>query len=191
MKTRTKSILLYVGLFVIYLAVALYGFSTQVPAKPPEATEYAIVVDLRDADHGTIHFIVPEDEIVDPSPDNLYSRFGAVGHDILEDQYMLIHSPANSIEQEGPNTHIQIEFVAEDKYVFSWPVRTFTTRFLSFYQIVDFTVVLPEGCEITDVTITNEAEEPVQATENNRRKLLTKTKENETFQLELTYERTE
>jgi len=190
MKTKNKIII--ITLLAIYVVVGFYGFTTQIePINPPEPIEYSIIIDLEKPDGGNITFILPHGEIATLTEEEIFSRFGAIGNDILENQYFLINCPSNKIVQKESKGNIQIGFMAKNKYEFAWPICTFNSTFLSFYQVVDFTIILPEGYEIVDITTKNAAKEPKKTFEDNRWKITTKTIENSEFQIGITYKKVE
>ena len=190
MKTKNKIII--ITLLAIYALIGSYIFITQIESvNPPEPFEYSVIIDLEKPDGGTITFIVPHGEIATQTDREILSRFGAIGNDILEDQYLLIKSPANEITQKDSEGHIQIEFIAENKYEFAWPVCTFNSTFLSFYQVADFTVILPEGYEIVDIATENAVKKPKRRFVDDRWEIETKTLENSEFQIEITYKKEE
>jgi hypothetical protein len=190
MKRNGKVIV--VVLLAMYIAVGVYGFMTQVePIKPPETLESEILIDLKSPDEGTIHITYPEDKV---RTDDFHVFVGANSDacEILDQYYIPYEDPTTvkPLRQNGKVT-VSLDFFAENKYKFVWPVCTFNSTFLSFYQVADFTVILPEGYEIEDITTKNAVKKPKRRFVDDRWEIETKTLENSEFQIEITYKKEE
>lgn len=189
MKRRSKVII--VVLLAMYIAIGAYGFMTQVePIKSPETLESEILIDLKFPDEGTIHITYPEDKV---STDDFHVFVGANKDacDILDQYYMPYEEDPFSVKplREDGKVTVSLDFFAENKYEFVWPVCIFNSTWVQMWKGADFTIILPEGYEIVDITTKNAAEEPKKTFEDDRWKISTKTIKNSEFQIGITYKK--
>ena len=191
MKKRSKVIVAI--LLAMYIAVGIYGFMTQVePVEPPETLTSKIVVDLKSPNEGTIYIQYPEDKV---SEDDFAVFVGANSDacDILAQYYILWEDDPYSVKplRKSGKVTVALDFFAENKYEFAWPVCTFNSTWVQMWQEADFTVILPEGYEIVDIATENAVKKPKKRFVDDRWEIETKTLENSEFQIEITYKKVE
>ena len=190
MRRRGKVIIIL--LVAMYIVVGIYGFITQVePIRPPETLKSEIVIDLQYPYEGVIHITNSEDKISRIDYDVVIGS-NRDAWEIL-DQYCIPYKDPYSIKpnREKGKVTVSLNFVAENKYEFVWPVCTFNSTWVQMWQGADFTVILPEGYEIEDITTKNAVKKPKRRFVDDRWEIETKTLENSEFQIEITYKKEE
>ena len=190
---KKKSKVIITALLAIYIFIGVCGFMTQVgPIKPPETLESEIVIDLESPDKGIIYVTYPEN-VVSKDDFDVFAIANSNACDVLNQYYIPFYEDPFSIKplREDGKVTVALDFFAENKYEFVWPVCTFNSTFLSFYQVADFTVILPEGYEIVDIATENAVKKPKRRFVDDRWEIETKTLENSEFQIEITYKKEE
>lgn len=190
MRRRGKVIIIL--LVAMYIVVGIYGFITQVePIRPPETLKSEIVIDLQCPYEGVIHITNSEDKISRIDYDVVIGS-NRDAWEIL-DQYCIPYKDPYSIKpnREKGKVTVSLNFVAENKYEFVWPVCTFNSTWVQMWQGADFTVILPEGYEIVDIATENAVKKPKRRFVDDRWEIETKTLENSEFQIEITYKKEE
>jgi hypothetical protein len=125
MKKRSKFIVAI--LLAMYIAIGIYGFMTQVEhIKPPEALELAIVIDLESPDKGIIYVTYPEN-VVSKDDFDIFAIANSNACDVLNQYYIPFYEDPFSIKplREDGKVTVALDFFAENKYEFAWPVCTF------------------------------------------------------------------
>jgi hypothetical protein len=191
MKRKSKVI---IGLLlVIYVGIGTYAFMTQVkPIEPPDTVQLEILIDLKSPDEGIIYITYPEEEVGTEDLD-VFVRANRDAGEILNQYYIrCVEDPfsVKPLREEGKAT-ISLDFAAQNKYAFVWPICTFNSTWVQMWQGADFTVILPEGYEIVDITTENAVKKPKRRFEDDRWEIKTKTLENSEFQIEITYKKVE
>ena len=191
MKRKSKVI---IGLLlVIYVGIGTYAFMTQVkPIDPPDTVQLEILIDLKSPDEGIIHITYPEEEVGTEDLD-VFVRANRDAGEILNQYYIrCVEDPfsVKSLREDGKAT-ISLDFAAQNKYEFVWPVCTFNSTWVQMWQGADFTVILPEGYEIVDIATENAVKKPKRRFVDDRWEIETKTLENSEFQIEITYKKEE
>jgi hypothetical protein len=192
-KMKRKSKVIITVLLAMYIGVGVYGFMTQVePIKLPETLDTDILIDLIFPDEGVIYVSYPENRV---SKDDFQVFVGASSDacDILDQYYIPCEEDPSSVKplRKSGKVTVSFDFFAVNKYEFVWPVCTFNSTWVQMWQGADFTVILPEGYEIVDITTKNAVKKPKRRFVDDRWEIETKTLENSEFQIEITYKKEE
>ncbi len=176
---------------VLVSLTVLYNYFNQ-GMEPPDTIHVDVLVDLKSPNDGTIYVTCPENEVSKDDFD-VFAGANSKACEILDQYYIPWEEDPFSVKplREDGNVTVSLDFFAENKSEFVGPVCTFNSTFLSFYQVADFTVILPEGYEIVDIATENAVKKPKRRFVDDRWEIETKTLENSEFQIRITYNQVE
>lgn len=180
-------------IFIVVIAMILIG-SYLILLKPdigtgeiipPKTQNLKNSVDLYKPEEGTITITSPitdEDDII------MINKNLKIAIDAVEDQYEIPYEDPADIPTEKENRQFTstYKFYAKDEYKLIWNVVTFNSTWYQLYKQADFTIIIPEGYNVSTIN-TNSPYKPTKELKDNRWHIGIQSLPNQHLKIGITY----